>query len=291
MIRPLLLALLLAGCTRHPPPPAPSPKYVVGAAYQAGGAWYYPREDFQYDATGLAERIPAHTGLTANGEAYDPAAMAGAHQTLQLPAIARVTNLETGRQALIRLNDRGPANPGRILALTPRAADLLGLPQSGAAQVRVQVESIPSQALQDQLGGAEPGVIASPLATVSTEDLPPPPGVAQSRRARVAAATPQAATAEAPQVQVPSRLAETVAQVPPQPGALWIAAGHFGQAALANIVKAKLYALPAEVDRVPGTRPPEFRVRAGPFPTAAAADAALDRARAAGVTDAKIVVE
>ncbi len=290
-MRLLLPALLLAGCTVHPPPPMPSPKYVVGTAYQAGGAWYYPSEDFQYDATGLAERIPSHTGLTADGEAYDPAAMAGAHQTLQLPAIARVTNLETGRQALIRINDRGPANPGRILALTPRAADLLGLPSSGAAEVRVEVQSQPSQALKDQLGGAEPAVTAAPLAAVSTENLPPPPGVAQSSRARVAASTPVAESAEAPPAMVPQRLPETVTQVPVQPGALWIAAGHFGLSALANTVKAKLYGLPAEVDPVPGTRPPEFRVRAGPFPTVAAADAALDRARAAGVTDAKLVVE
>ena len=76
--------------------------------------WHYPREDFRYDATGLAERLPDRSGLTADGEAFDPASMAGAHPTLQLPSIARVTNLENGRQVA------GP--PQRPRARQARAA-------------------------------------------------------------------------------------------------------------------------------------------------------------------------
>ncbi len=66
---PLAAVLALASCARHPPPPTPSPHYVVGPAWQgAFGTWFYPREDFGYDATGLAERLPGHAGLTADGE-------------------------------------------------------------------------------------------------------------------------------------------------------------------------------------------------------------------------------
>ena len=264
---------------------------MVGNGYQAGGAWYYPREDFRYDAAGLAERIPDHAGATADGEAFDPAAMEGAHQTLQLPAIARVTNLENGRQVEIRINDRGPANPGRILGLSRRAAELLGMPASGATRVRVQVEDGPSQALRDRLQGTAPGVTAAPRGAVSAETLAPPPGIAQSSRVRVATATPTASEASEPVSEAPDRLPERVTEVPPQPGQLWIEAGQFGQATYANRVKAKLYGLPVTVERMQGTRPPQFRVEAGPFPDVASADAALDRARAAGVTDAQIVVE
>ena len=73
----LLLAPLLAlpGCRTEAV--APHPHYVVGPAYQAGGVWRYPAEDFGLDATGLAAVLPDRTGLTADGEAYDGGALAG----------------------------------------------------------------------------------------------------------------------------------------------------------------------------------------------------------------------
>ena len=140
---------MLAGCQRAPPPPSPAPHYVLGQGWQgAQGVWFYPAERFTLDQTGLAEVDErGHAPLTANGEAYDPTALAAAHQTLQLPAIAMVTNLQTGRQILLRVNDRGPAAPGRILSLTPRAALLLGVGPDGVAQVRVQVQDLPSRQL------------------------------------------------------------------------------------------------------------------------------------------------
>ena len=110
------------------------PRYVVGPAYQAGAVWFYPQEDFFLDATGLAVTLPDRTGRTADGEAWDPLAMAGAHATLQLPAVARVTNLENGLQALIRINDRGPASPSRLIGLTPHAADRLEMKHGAATQ-------------------------------------------------------------------------------------------------------------------------------------------------------------
>ena len=79
-IAPAAALLVLAGCAR--PAPAPPPHYVVGPAYQLGGRWYYPREEFGYDATGLAERLPDRPGLAADGERVDPASLAGAHRTL-----------------------------------------------------------------------------------------------------------------------------------------------------------------------------------------------------------------
>ena len=94
----LLLAGGLAGCglfRRPPPPPAPA-HYTLGAPYRLDGTWYYPKDQAEYEATGLAAIAPGHAGLTADGETSDATALAAAHQTLQLPAIARVTNLENG---------------------------------------------------------------------------------------------------------------------------------------------------------------------------------------------------
>ena len=66
--------------------------------------------------------------LTADGEAFDQSALAAAHQTLQLPAVARLTNLENGLQVMVRINDRGPATPHRLVEVTRRTADAAAVP-------------------------------------------------------------------------------------------------------------------------------------------------------------------
>ena len=300
MSRARLLALaaplwLLACGPRRPVPVQPA-HYVVGGAYQAGGVWYYPREDFQYDATGLAAVLPDASGLTADGEAFDSAAMAAAHATLQLPAIARVTDLETGLQVLVRINDRGPANPARLIGLTRTAARRLGISAGGVARVRVQVEDGPSQALRD--GSRDPGeagVIPAPRGVVVAEPLAPPSGVAQSSRGRSASgATFGATKASAPAAEgaaLPARLPDVAVQVAAAPGQLWIRAGEFGLARYAEQVRSRMGGGNVEVEALRQGRSEVFRVRAGPFPDVAAADIALDQARRAGVTDAHIVVE
>ncbi|MBX9701719.1 MAG: sporulation and cell division repeat protein, partial [Acetobacteraceae bacterium] len=121
---------------------------MVGEPYQMGGLWSYPREEFALVETGIASVLPARRGgLTANGEARDDGALTAAHRTLQLPAIVAVTNLETGATLRVRVNDRGPERPGRVIGLSPRAATLLGIPAGGAAQVRVAVDGEASRAL------------------------------------------------------------------------------------------------------------------------------------------------
>jgi rare lipoprotein A len=173
----LLLLAALAGCAPRPAPPAPQPRYLVGQPYQMGGVWSYPREDFSLVETGLAAvAADQRSGRrTANGEIYDPAALTGAHRTLQLPAILRVTNLETGLELDIRLNDRGPGYPGRVVELSRRAAELLGLRTGGTAQVRIAVLAEPSRALAAGLPNPEAPrieVATAPVGAVQREDLP-----------------------------------------------------------------------------------------------------------------------
>lgn len=286
-----MLALAVTGCVRRPPPAAPGAHYVVGQGYQRAGTWFYPHEDFHYAATGLAMVQADRAGVTADGEAIDPAALNAAHQTLQLPAVVLVTNLETGLQVRVRVNDRGPDTPARLIALSRRAGQLLGI--QGTAAVRVEVDEAMSLALRQQLnGGPTLALTAAPRAAVTAEALAPPPGIGQSTRASRTGATPPASTASAASgPQVPDRLPETVSRVAPVPVSLMITAGTFGQAGYARQVAARLANMGARVERTRDGRSERFSVRAGPFASVAAADMALDQALSAGVTDARIVVE
>ena len=76
---------------------------------------------------------------TASGEPFDPKDITAAHRTLPLQTIARVTNLGNGRWILVRINDRGPYAPGRVIDLSRNAATQLGMKQDGIARVRVEV--------------------------------------------------------------------------------------------------------------------------------------------------------
>ena len=289
---PLLagLAVALGGCVRMQPA-ASTPHYTIGGGYEADGVWHYPREDFGYDRTGLVSVYGDNAPrVTADGEAYDSQAMAGASPVLQLPCIARVTDLNTGRQLLIRINDRGPANPGRILAVTPRAARLLGIGPGGVAEVRVAVEQGPSEALANALGGGIK-IKAAPMGGFQAASLAPPPGVAAAGGAPVG----QADRANLPVARTPVpplRLPEQLSQVPPSPGALYIQSGSFGHTSDAFRAAARLSGLPnAHVVDIAGEGRLLFGVKTGPYTSVAQADAALRASLSAGAVDATIIVQ
>ncbi|NKF23866.1 septal ring lytic transglycosylase RlpA family protein [Solimonas sp. C16B3] len=75
---------------------------------------------------------------TASGEPYDMFAMTAAHKTLPIPSYVRVTNLENGRTAVVRINDRGPFHSGRIIDLSYAAAARLGIVANGHAEVEIK---------------------------------------------------------------------------------------------------------------------------------------------------------
>jgi len=284
------LVLTIQGCVQQafkaPPPPAASPHYVLEAPYQADSHWYYPAESYSLDETGIASVEEAGIGLTADGELRDPTALTAAMQTVQLPAIADVTNLENGRQIRVRVNDRGPASPARIVALSPRAALFLQIPAGGAARVRVQLDERLSHRLVDQLGGGPKLKIATaPKATITEESLPAPGGTAGP--ARVIGGAHE----EAAQALVPDRMPEVIRQAYADPGTLYLRCGSFGRYSYAREVVKKLSGLGADVLQTRDGRQTVFTVRAGPFATIAQADRALAEALRDGVIDAHIVIE
>ena len=81
-------------------------------------------------------------GNTSLGEKVMPWHLTGAHKTLPLPCLIKVTNLENGKSLKIRINDRGPFISGRILDVTPRAAKILGFHEDGLATTHIKVISV-----------------------------------------------------------------------------------------------------------------------------------------------------
>lgn len=129
--------LVVAG---NGPVPKGGGVYKVGSPYQIAGRWYVPREEPAYDRVGIASWYGAdfHGRRTANGEVFDMNALTAAHPTLPLPSLAYVTNVETGRSVLVRINDRGPYANGRVIDLSRRVAHELGFADKGLARVRVR---------------------------------------------------------------------------------------------------------------------------------------------------------
>ena len=77
---------------------------------------------------------------TANGEYAHATALTAAHRTLPFGTMVEVTNTQTGRSVVVRINDRGPFVRGRVIDLTPAGARAIG--SSGLAPVRLTVLSI-----------------------------------------------------------------------------------------------------------------------------------------------------
>lgn len=96
--------------------------------------------DSPFTASGTASWFGKwhHGKKTASGEPFDMYAMTAAHRTLPFGTVLQVTNLRTGTDILVRVNDRGPYRKRRILDLSYAAAGSLGMRSSGVAQVEIK---------------------------------------------------------------------------------------------------------------------------------------------------------
>ncbi len=108
--------------------------------YTIQGRTYYPLSSAEgYVEEGLASWYGAkfHGRPTASGEPYNMYAFTAAHKILPLGTYVLVTNLENGRRVVVRINDRGPFVPGRIIDLSYAAARALGMVEKGVVRVRI----------------------------------------------------------------------------------------------------------------------------------------------------------
>lgn len=169
--------------------------YKIGKPYKVGDVWYYPEENFSLMETGIASWYGPgfHADRTANGETFDQSELTAAHRTMQLPALARVTNLENGRSVVVRVNDRGPFLHGRIMDVSMRAAELLGFADKGTARVRMEVLEKESRILADAAKRGE-DTTRMTLAELRGKELMAAPVVEQPAVARTPVKTVSAAS-------------------------------------------------------------------------------------------------
>lgn len=190
-----LASVLLAACATDEQQQAPAPQQPAynGPVVEIGGAEprYEPQnpgtsQDYtvngktykivkdpsNFSETGLAAWYGDEAGSnrTATGEQFDPDALTAAHPTLPLPSYVRVTNLANGRQLVVRVNDRGPYTPGRVIDLSRAAGDRLNI--SNNTKVKIDYIKV---APDGTLSG--PGTIGTTVAKQSYA-LPARPDIA-----------------------------------------------------------------------------------------------------------------
>ncbi len=110
--------------------------------YEVFGERYYPKiEEVGDSFEGIASWYGPnfHAKKTSNGETYNMHAMTAAHKTLPMNTMLRVVNLENGKSAIVRVNDRGPFVDDRIIDLSNKAAHKIDMVKNGTAQVAITV--------------------------------------------------------------------------------------------------------------------------------------------------------
>lgn len=220
-----------------------------------------------------------HGYKTSNGEIYSMYKMSGAHKTLPIPSYVRVTNLDNGRTAVVRINDRGPFHSDRIIDLSYAAAVKLDVARTGTANVKLETITPATSAyaareaekdeLPEVVGAAKPAAHSKPAAsTVATHTQ------VTNRKTTVrvddysmrsAAASKQASSA-APAV-TPVAVAEPVVQkvaATETTGTTWLQAAAFRSEDSANTLRNKLASITGrqvKIDSAQGLH----KVRIGPL--------------------------
>jgi rare lipoprotein A len=225
-------------------------------AYVVFGKEYVPERSVRtFRQRGLASWYGRkfHGQRTSSGEVYDMYAMTAAHPTLPIPSYVRVTSVATGRSVVVRVNDRGPFWPGRVIDLSYAAAWKLGYVEQGSTMV--EVDAI--------VPGTDVQVAAAPVAPAASV-VPPAPA------AQAAPAAPAAPAEPAPPMEVP---------VTTEAGGLYVQLAAFSARENAESFRARaaleLASLdrPIEIYRKDGV----FRLHVGPYRTRAEASAAAER--------------
>ncbi|HEY3698404.1 MAG TPA: septal ring lytic transglycosylase RlpA family protein [Spongiibacteraceae bacterium] len=293
-----VLALLLAACgsapTRDGAPPrkldpaaikdaVPKREPITNAGnkspYTVLGQTYVLLPSAQgYRATGIASWYGTkfHGQSTSNGDSYDLYGMTAAHKTLPIPTYVLVTNLENNKQAIVRVNDRGPFISNRLIDLSYAAAVKLGYADKGIAFVEVaaiDVDNWPPRAMP-----ANPPAVIPPLAPASS-----------APQSQTVSPAPAAGSATAASPAMP----ETVASPTANDSSFYVQAGAFGERQTAEALRSRLAAAqrnPVSVQPTT-TAPILYRVRIGPLSNRADAEQLRAQLMANHVSEAARVID
>ena len=276
-------------------------RYSLGSVYILNGQTVTPREDLSYLREGIATiGSDMFTGTTASEERYNPGLLTAAHRTLPFSTIVKVTNLDTGRATLMRINDRGPADFTQLIEVTPAAARVLGISASTLASVSVEVvETVTrnvAMATGGQLGASLPTptgpVIANPAAVmqpaVSATITPGVPVDTAPLEDPFAAPVSGPVASDAPAVPV----FNAAPTDPSSASGFYIQAGAFGQRSNALAMQQQLANtgnVMVQPTIVNGKQ--LWRVRVGPYANDADARVALGWVISAGAADAQVVID
>ena len=131
LVSAAILLLALSACASRGGPPGED--WEAGGPTQGGPAAHEAREIGRGLASWYGE--PHHGRRTASGEVFDMNELTAAHKTLPFGTRVRVENPGTGQAVVVRINDRGPFTPGRVIDLSRAAAERIGIVRAGVARV------------------------------------------------------------------------------------------------------------------------------------------------------------
>lgn len=308
-----MLCLALAACSAQPSGPV-SPRVKVGKPYVIEGKTYYPAQDHSYDKTGDASWYGPgfHGKYTANGEIFNQDDMTAAHPTLPMPSIVRVTNLENGRSIILRINDRGPFKKNRIIDLSKKSAETLGV--HSISKVRVQYlkresedyiaalengrvidmahyngDAPSPQIVEQTVAASEAGQAvnnAAPVLSVGSGNLGTPGGPVRL----VSDAVAEEIEPQAPAAPLVQQKELSPSAAPPATGGYAIQAGSFSSEENARKLAGRLEAYgPVMTESVEAGGRNWWRVRVGPFAARSDAETRLAQVQSSGAPDARVV--
>jgi rare lipoprotein A len=314
----------------------PAPKggghFKIGQPYEIDGVRYVPAEDPAYDRRGVASWYGElfHGRRTSNGEIFDMERLSAAHPTLPLPVYVKVTNLDNGLSAVVRVNDRGPFRDERLIDLSRHTAEVLGFKRAGTANVRVRYlrkasldgddtferAYLSTRGYSAYAGTTDDDGMAEVAIAVGPPGPPPPPPLPDRRPDISVIAVAQATSQPSPATSAKPTVIRTAAaedagrvvlqaepadvavtgSIAPSPqdetqGPM-IQAGFFKNQENAQRARSALADVgPVEVAPIADEGETYYRVRVGPFADGISAAAALADVADAGYRGAKIILQ
>jgi rare lipoprotein A len=218
-----------------------------------------------------------HGRKTSSGDSFDMYAMTAAHPSLPIPSYVRVTNLSNGRTAVVRINDRGPFHPGRIIDLSYAAAYKLGYADQGQANVEVAL------VLPEEVAFVTPSRPVPPIRKLKSPVAAPVQVAARPAHVPATAVAvvsePARATAVEPAPSVQLAAAPTIRVAESLRGQVFLQLGAFATPLSADqfkgFVEHELKWLKESVSVLASGG--KYRLQLGPFPSAPEARSIAER--------------